>query len=145
MRRFTRAEFGAAAVLCALAVVGCPARASAGGFAGSDAIYPHTDKTAAGRARAFSQNPIAAGRISRLSVYLSRKSTASGVKLGLYSDARSRPGRRLAFCALTRPRGGRWNSCRVSPVIILRRTRYWAAVLQPRRSTGTLRFRDVRS
>ena len=37
------------------------------------------------------------------------------------------------------PRAGAWNSCRVTAVGVTSGRRYWAAILQPTRSTGVIR------
>lgn len=47
--------------------------------------------------------------------------------------------------AMSVPRAGAWNSCRVTAVGVTSGRRYWAAILQPTRSTGVIRFRDVPS
>ena len=144
--RLERAAGGRVALLCvlAIAVLAAPPAAQADGFAGSKTIRDKRDSSPTGRAQAFAQRARASGRISRLNVYLGRRSTASAVRLGLYSGARSRPGRRLASCTLRRPRAGTWNSCRVAPVRVAKRTRYWMAILQPRKTRGKVWFRGAR-
>jgi hypothetical protein len=134
--------------VCALAsviVLACPASVPAGGFTGSNVIQPVIDTNPAGRAEAFSQTASQSGMVDRLSFYLDGTSTASEVVVGLYTDAGSRPDRRLARCTVTRPRAGAWSSCGIAVVSITGGRRYWAAILRPRSSTGTIRFRDVLS
>ena len=130
-------------VLASVFFLTCPALALAGGFAGSDVIHPGIDTNSIGRAKAFAQTASASGTIDRLSFYLDGTSTASEVAVGLYTDASSRPGRRLASCTVRRPRAGAWNSCSVAAVDLTRGRAYWGAILQPTRSTGAIRFRDV--
>ena len=132
--------------IAAIAATVTPSPAWAGGFAGSNEIQTGTDTIAPGSPRAFNfnQNTTTAGTISRLSIYLDATNTASQVTLGLYANSSSRPGRRLAFCTVTAPRAGAWNSCPISPLTISTRS-YWGAILQPMASTGTIRFRDVSS
>jgi PA14 domain len=136
------------ALVCALAsviVLACPASVLAGGFTGSNVVQPAIDTNVAGRAEAFSQTASASGTIDRLSFYLDGTSTASQVAVGLYSDASLSPGRRLGRCTVTRPRAGGWSSCGLAAVSITSGRRYWAAILQPTSSTGTIKFRDVLS
>lgn len=142
------AAYARGALVCALASVAalaCPALAQAGGFTGSGVIQPRIDTNSIGRADAFAQTASASGTIDRLSFYLDATSTASEVDVGLYTDASSRPGRRLASCTVIRPRAGAWNSCSVAAVGITSGRAYWGAILQPTRSTGAIRFRDVLS
>jgi hypothetical protein len=128
--------------LAGVIVLACPASVLAGGVTGSDVVSPANSTNAAGRAEAFSQTASASGTVDRLSAYLDGTSTAAQFVVRFYTDASSRPDRRLARCTVTSPRAGAWESCRVTAVSITGGRGYWAAILQPRCSTGTIKLRD---
>ena len=145
LRRLACSSSGRTAILCgvAIAVAVTAPPALAGGLVGSDAVYRGSAGSSAGTAQSFVQKTRAAGTLTRLSVYLSRKTTASEVELGLYANARMRPGRRLASCTVRDPDAARWNSCAIAPVAA-KQTRYWTVILQPEGASGTLGYRRVR-
>jgi hypothetical protein len=132
--------FGLSAV--AIAAMAIPAPAVAGEV-GREKVGHGSDRLRAGAAHTFRHRATASGPISRLSLYLARRSTASKLQLGLYANAKSRPGRRLASCTVDGPVADSWNSCQVSPVQVIAGRPYWTAILQPHGSTGKLRVRGV--
>jgi hypothetical protein len=124
-------------VLAALAAPGTGAAAPIG----AETVQATRDSNRAGVAEAFRAVASASTSVEGLHVYVDASSTADRVELGLYSGS-SKPGTRLGSCAIVSP-GKEWVSCVLgSAVRVTKGTTYWLAVLQPRRATGVIRFRD---
>lgn len=96
-----------------------------------------------GQAQDFRFAAPGSGVVSRLSVYLDRANTAASVELGIYSGSRSSAGARLARCAIHAPRPAAWNRCSIRKVRVQKGATFWLAVIHPRGSNGTLRYRTT--
>lgn len=111
---------------------------------GSADIASTTDTNPAGTAQAFRNQSAHGGPLSKLNLYLDATSTASSVKVGIYSEVSSKPGALLAQATISSPRAGSWNAVDVSSagVSLAAGTRYWIAVLAPA-GAGSVQFRAV--
>jgi hypothetical protein len=119
---------GAAAIAAAAPVC------SAGGapckvLLGTRAVGRHTGSAPSGRARAFRFVAARSGTARRLRVYLTRADRARVVTVGLYTDVKGHPGRRLSSGTVRRPKGGRWASVSLTAAAVKIHHRYWVAVL----------------
>jgi Right handed beta helix region len=92
-----------------------------------------------GRVEAFRVHAHASGRAATLLVFLDAKSTATKVVVGLYRNARGRPGELLGNGIVEAPRAGAWNAASLShvPRLISGRS-YWLTVLG---QGGAVRYR----
>lgn len=89
-------------------------------------------------ARAFSTTACRSGSVGSLSMYLESNSTATGLVLGLYSDANGHPGSLLAQGSAPSPIAGAWNTISISPTDVDMGEVYWIAILGTQ--TGDVHF-----
>src|SRR6185312_2508212 len=94
-----------------------------------------------GRARAFMFDAVRSGTARRGRIYLTRAARAHVAALALYTDAKGRPGRRVASGQVRHPKRGRWVSIRLSPGKVVAHHRYWIVVLG---TGGRLAYRGTR-
>ena len=90
---------------------------------GTDELRP------VGVARAFSVTTGGCGKVGSLNVYLGGNSTATGLRLGLYSDAGGHPGLLLAQGSTSNPIAGAWNAVPIFPTRVDTPGVYWIAIL----------------
>src|SRR5439155_6799348 len=95
------------------------------------------DSNTPGRAQDYKNTATATGAVNQLSVYLDASNTASKVELGLY-----RSSSRLADCVVTAPVASAWNRCTVPAVNVTQGTVYYTAILQPRGTSGVIKYRN---
>jgi hypothetical protein len=98
----------------------------------------------AGTAHLYRVRSNARRPINTLSIYLDSSSAlveSSRLKLGLYTDKSGRPRKLLAQCSVAAPVADAWNRCSIKVVKVKPGRQYWTAMLQPRRSGGTIRYR----
>jgi chitodextrinase len=108
---------------------------------GSTTVQSTVDFNSAGRAEAFRASATASGNVTSVSVYIDSRSTASSLKVGLYTDSSGHPGALLAQGTISSPQVGAWNSASLNTsVAVSSGSNYWIAVLGP---TGKFYFRDA--
>jgi hypothetical protein len=128
----------ALAIALASLAVGAPSALAAP--LGTETVQSARDTNPAGNAEAFRAIAGSTATVSKLHVYLDTTSTAKAIQTGIYSGS-SKPGAKLGGCTISAPAAG-WNTCSLpSGVSVSRGTTYWVAVLQPRSTAGTVRFR----
>ena len=97
---------------------------------GSQTIQSNTDTDPAGTAEAFRYTATATGAAASLKLYVSSGTTASSVKVGVYSNNNGHPGTLLTSGAIPAPTTGTWNVASLSPAITLTAgTTYWIGFL----------------
>jgi chitodextrinase len=96
---------------------------------GDSNVEAKQDSSPAGEVEAGMTTAGSTGQINELRVYLDTPTTATTVKVGIYSDAGSKPGTRLAAGTITAPQSGKWNAAQITPVSLTAGTTYWLAVL----------------
>ena len=111
---------------------------------GAHSSSKRAQSNTAGRAQDYRFTAPQSGKVSRLSLYLDRASTARALELGLYSGTAGSARARLARCTVRSPRRGAWNRCVIPEVTLKKRSTYWLAVMQPKGSKGALRYRVKR-
>src|SRR4029077_325279 len=110
---------------------------------GNATTETHVDTNVAGLAEAFKAVAATTGSVSALRVFLDTTSTASSVKVGLYSNAAgNHPGTLLTTGTITTPVANAQNTVSVPPAAVTAGQTYWVAVLAPNGSTGAIKFRD---
>ena len=119
------------------AITAAKARATSIMF-GNRVVAQRAAAVPAGLARAFPFRSRITGTVSAINVYLDRRSHADGLLVGVYSDARGKPGLRLTDAPKTSPKSGAWNSVRLAPAKITSGSTYWLVVLS---QGGPLYFR----
>ena len=92
--------------------------------AGSAEIFPFVSRTN--------------GTATAIRIYVDRRNRSTKLFVGVYLYRNGRPGRRLRYGQLSRPRGGHWNSVKISRVGIRSGHRYGISVLG---RSGSLYFR----
>jgi hypothetical protein len=107
---------------------------------GSTSVGPGRDTGAAGLAEAFRVVAPIGGDISKLTLYLDARTTATRLKMGVYGDAGGHPGELLSSGALSAPfvLGG-WNEIAMPRVALLSGRAYWIAFVG---TGGKVGFRD---
>ena len=110
------------------AITAAKARATSIMF-GNRVVAQRAAAVPAGLARAFPFRSRITGTVSAINVYLDRRSHADGLLVGVYSDARGKPGLRLTDAPKTSPKSGAWNSVRLAPAKITSGSTYWLVVL----------------
>jgi hypothetical protein len=116
--------------------------APAGGLVGDQTVETGVDTIPTGAAEAFPYVASRSGSITHLHVYLDAGTTVSQVGLGLYSESTSgHPATLLGQATLVTPLVAAWNVVTISGANITAGTRYWIAILNPRTTSGTLRYR----
>jgi hypothetical protein len=101
------------------------------------------DSLGAGEAWAWSYTATTGGTATRLDLFLTSSSTASALKLALYSNNAGHPGTLLASGTVSgTPIPNTWNSVPIS-VSITAGTTYWLAALEPTGSTGSLHYNNA--
>jgi hypothetical protein len=96
----------------------------------------------AGTATAFRTTARSSGDVTQLHLYVDSSSTASQAVVGIYSDRRGHPSRRLTQATITNLRSGSWNYATVPSKTLAAGERYWIAVLAPR-GGGTISLRGA--
>jgi hypothetical protein len=128
----------AVALLWALTVA---ASANAQVLMGDQNLGSYSDSHSAGVAQAFQYTAAAAGNASDIEFYVNSGSTATTVSVGVYSDARGKPGTLLASGSLGSPRSQAWNDIQLaSPVSVAQGKQYWIAVLG---TGGSIHYLDT--
>lgn len=108
---------------------------------GTKTVQGAADSNPSGSAEAFSYTAAATGPAGTLSFYVDSGSSASTVKLGVYSDAGNGPGALLASGSVTAPTSGAWNTVPLTPQATLTAgVRYWVGLLG---TGGSLSYRDT--
>jgi hypothetical protein len=107
---------------------------------GSTSVGPGRDIGAAGLAEAFRVVAPIGGDISKLTLYLDGRTTATRLQMGLYADAGGHPGELLSSGALSAPfvLGG-WNEIAMPRVALFSGRAYWIAFVG---TGGKVGFRD---
>jgi hypothetical protein len=124
-------------VLVAALVPAAPAAAAAPALGGK-AMRAKPGNVAAGTVVTIRARARARTAISRLRVFVARRSGARSLRVGLYASRRGKPGRRLAKGRVAHVRRGQFNTARIRRVSLQAGRHYWIAAL-PRR--GSLRSR----
>jgi hypothetical protein len=112
---------------------------------GEDGILGYTDFNPAGMAEAFQVTSTAAGTLRTAHLYVDATSTATSVKVAIYSDVDNQPGSLLDEGSLVGSElvEGAWNSVPfVGNVKTSAGAKYWIALLTPV-GGREIRFRDV--
>ncbi len=106
---------------------------------GDSAVEWRHDSLAPGRAEAFRLRASRSGVAAAIHVYVSAKSSASGLTAGLYSSASNRPGALLSTGSTYAIEPGAWSTVSIAPVELVAGRIYWLAILG---HGGRLRYRD---
>jgi hypothetical protein len=106
---------------------------------GMQSVASTQDEANAGVIRAFSYVAGTSGSTTDVEVYVSRSNKATGLQVGIYSNAAGKPSSRLASGSKSGLRKGAWNDVTVSSTAITAGATYWVALLG---SGGNLYFRD---
>jgi hypothetical protein len=117
-----------------------PSRLPAGALLGNSSVGSHHNSVVAGRSRAFRFRAVAPGLVAEAHVYVDRRSTASSLIVGIYSNARGRPSRLLSTGSTDSLLPGAWNLVRLREVGLREGKVYWLAVLG---EGGVLRYREA--
>jgi hypothetical protein len=110
---------------------------------GDDTVQTDRVSLSGGQAAAYQYTAAQSGLASVLRVYLDAGSSTPVLRAALYSDQNGSPGGILAQGSASGLVPG-WTSINISPVPVLRSTRYWIAILSPLGS-GTLNLRQAAS
>ncbi|HYR15146.1 MAG TPA: choice-of-anchor D domain-containing protein, partial [Mycobacterium sp.] len=108
---------------------------------GNGATEAKVDSNNAGTAEAFKYVASASGSVTNLRIFLDVGSTATSVRVGLYSNNAGHPGTLLTTGTITAPAAGANNNVTVSAGAVTAGQTYWIAVLAPT-GAGTVKFRD---
>jgi chitodextrinase len=110
---------------------------------GEQTIQSNTDTDPAGTAEAFRYTATASGAAASLKLYVSSGTTATSVKVGVYSNNNGHPGTLLASGTINSPTIGAWNTASLSPSVTLTSgTTYWIGFLG---TGGQLSYKDTAS
>ena len=140
--RWSSLALASVAVISAFALLVLPFADAAGQtLLGNQTVEASTDSNTAGSAEAFPATASASGSVSTITLYVDARSSASSIRVGLYTDANGHPGTLLTSGSLTAPTAGAWNDVPVPSSSVTAGTGYWLAFLAPS-GAGTVRFRD---
>src|SRR6185295_16833132 len=103
----------------ALAAVSAGIAHAAAPILGNNTIEATADPSSIGNVEATQYIATAGATIDLLSIYLDRSNAATGVALGIYSDANGSPSALLASGSLTGIQNGAWNSAAVAPTALV--------------------------
>jgi outer membrane protein assembly factor BamB len=120
-------------------LVAATADADAAIIVGTSGVRPQNDQNVAGSAEAFRTSASATGNVVSLSVYVAASTTATSMRVGLYSNSNGHPGTLLTSGTKTGLTSGAVNDVTVPSAAVTNGTTYWIALLG---TGGTLRFRD---
>jgi hypothetical protein len=108
---------------------------------GTQTVQTVDDTSSAGDPEAFKYTAVATGTAGTLSFYLTSSNTATGLKVGIYSDNAGHPGSLLTSGSVTSPAAGAWATATLSPAVtISNSTPYWIGYVG---TGGTLAYRDL--
>jgi Purple acid Phosphatase, N-terminal domain len=110
---------------------------------GDQTLQTEHASLAGGQAAAYQLTATQSGLASVVHLYLDSGTTASLVRLGLYSDQTGAPGTILAQASATGLTPG-WLSVNIPPVSLLQGRRYWVGLLSPI-GGGSLNVREATS
>jgi hypothetical protein len=97
---------------------------------GNQTIQATSDNNAAGSAEAFKYTAVASGTAGNISLYVDSGTTATSLKVGIYSDNAGHPGTLLASVSVNSVTQSSWNSATLSPAVQINNgTVYWIAFL----------------
>lgn len=97
-----------------------------------------TDENPSGEAEAFSYTANSSTTISSLNWYMDSGSSATTVKVGIYSDNAGVPGTLLRSATISSPSAG-WNTASITSLSVTAGNRYWLAALG---TNGQIKYRD---
>jgi hypothetical protein len=119
-----------------------PAKRSsrAGAFLlGNRVVKSGRDQDKPGEAEAFPFRSSATGTLTSVRVYIDGRNRAKSVAVGLYTNRRGHPGRRVAAGVLKSTKARKWNALAVRSSRVVAGHTYWIALLA---QGGQLQFRD---
>jgi O-glycosyl hydrolase len=97
---------------------------------GNQTIQATSDSNTAGSAEAFKYVAAASGTAGNISFYVDSGTTATSLKVGVYSDNAGHPGTLLASVSVNSIAQSSWNNATLSPAVQLNSgTAYWIAFL----------------
>ncbi len=122
---------GALFVVCLVVAIAAPAAASpiGGAVSAVRTVRAANDVLAAGRAQAFRFTETAVRTVGAIEIYAGTSSTARGLTVGVYGNARGHPGPRLVSDSVSNISPGAWKAVTVAPFRLLKGHVYWVAVL----------------
>jgi chitodextrinase len=107
---------------------------------GSNTVQGSADNNPAGEAEAFQFTATASGTADTLTFYVDSGSAATGLNVGVYSDANGQPGSLLTDGSISSPKSAAWNTVSLgSNPTLTTGSPYWIAVLG---TGGQLNYRD---
>jgi hypothetical protein len=115
--------------------------ASAPAVLGDEALELGQGELPPGRSQAFLLRARLSAVARSAHVYIDRHSSARTVLIGVYADARGRPGALLSSGSISAPRMAAWNTAALAPSQLIATKSYWLTVLG---RGGTLRIRERR-
>lgn len=130
---------GALLLVLTLLLTATVADADAAILVGTSGVRPQDDQNVAGAAEAFRTSASATGNVASLSVYVAANTTATSLRVGLYTNSNGHPGTLLTSGLKTGLTSGAVNDVSVPSTAVTSGTTYWIALLG---AGGTLRFRD---
>ncbi len=108
---------------------------------GEEAVEAHKNHLGVGQAEAFRLRTRTSGVTAAVYVYVDPQSTARAIAVGIYSNARGRPGALLSTGHDSSLTVHAWNTVPVTPTRLVSGKTYWLALLD---RDGTLRYRSRR-
>jgi hypothetical protein len=124
-----------------ITVANPPSPPAGGVLLGDQTVESNRDSDAAGQAEAFRVVASASGTISSIDFFVDAVSSATSIRVGMYSDNGGHPGTLLTAGSTATPLAGLWNRVDVQSADVVAGHVYWIAVLAPI-GAGTLQFRD---
>jgi hypothetical protein len=106
---------------------------------GETAVEPQFGRARAGTVEAFAFRARRSGTVGSIHVYIGRRTRATSLFVGLYSNRHGHPETLLTSGSRPSPKTGRWTSVAVATTGVRSGATYWLAILGKR---GVIYFRD---